>query len=178
MEAYPAHRGDEQRPGNLHKPAQWGNRRRHRLVPDARVAGQGASRGALLIPDQWRLRCAASNGGPCAEAHARPPWTRRRGVPPSRERYSRADVRAVECSRGLPPPKARGITMRQGCFVIPFALGYIGLLFGGASCGDRPRRFGREGGWRHFIYPLSLAIYCTSWTFFGSVGLASRTGFD
>ena len=28
------------------------------------------------------------------------------------------------------------------------------------------------------IYPLSLAIYCTSWTFFGSVGLASRTGFD
>ena len=28
------------------------------------------------------------------------------------------------------------------------------------------------------IYPLSLAIYCTSWTFFGSVGFASRTGFD
>src|SRR6202012_4571598 len=28
------------------------------------------------------------------------------------------------------------------------------------------------------MYPLSLAIYCTSWTFFGSVGLASRTGFD
>jgi Na+/proline symporter/signal transduction histidine kinase/CheY-like chemotaxis protein len=28
------------------------------------------------------------------------------------------------------------------------------------------------------IYPLSLAIYCTSWTFFGSVGLASRSGYD
>ena len=28
------------------------------------------------------------------------------------------------------------------------------------------------------IYPLSLAIYCTSWTFFGSVGLASRTGYE
>src|SRR6185295_13914762 len=26
--------------------------------------------------------------------------------------------------------------------------------------------------------PLSLAIYCTSWTFFGSVGLASRTGYE
>ena len=25
---------------------------------------------------------------------------------------------------------------------------------------------------------MTLAIYCTSWTFFGSVGLASRTGFD
>src|SRR5690349_21638725 len=31
---------------------------------------------------------------------------------------------------------------------------------------------------RLWIYPLSLAIYCTSWTFFGSVGLASRTGYD
>ena len=40
------------------------------------------------------------------------------------------------------------------------------------------RRFGREGRSRHLIYPLSLAIYCTSWTFFGSVGLATRTGFD
>ena len=55
---------------------------------------------------------------------------------------------------------------------------YIGLLFVVASYGDRTRRFGREAGWRHLIYPLSLAIYCTSWTFFGSVGLASRTGFD
>ena len=31
---------------------------------------------------------------------------------------------------------------------------------------------------RLLIYPLSLAIYCTSWTFFGSVGLASRTGYE
>ena len=31
---------------------------------------------------------------------------------------------------------------------------------------------------RLLIYPLSLAIYCTSWTFFGSVGLASRSGYD
>src|SRR6266566_1570761 len=75
-------------------------------------------------------------------------------------------------------PKDRGTIMLQGWIVIAFALGYIGLLFVVASYGDRTRRFGREGGWRHFIYPLSLAIYCTSWTFFGSVGLASRTGFD
>jgi Na+/proline symporter/signal transduction histidine kinase/CheY-like chemotaxis protein len=68
--------------------------------------------------------------------------------------------------------------MLQGWVVIAFALGYIGLLFVIASYGDRARRFGPAGRWRHFIYPLSLAIYCTSWTFFGSVGLASRTGFD
>ena len=68
--------------------------------------------------------------------------------------------------------------MLQGWVVIAFALGYIGLLFVIASYGDRTRRFGPASRWRHFIYPLSLAIYCTSWTFFGSVGLASRTGFD
>jgi Na+/proline symporter/signal transduction histidine kinase len=68
--------------------------------------------------------------------------------------------------------------MLQGWVVIAFALGYIGLLFVIASYGDQTRRFGSGGHWRRFIYPLSLAIYCTSWTFFGSVGLASRTGFD
>ncbi len=65
--------------------------------------------------------------------------------------------------------------MEQGWVVVAVALGYIGLLFVVASYGDRVREFGRA---RLLIYPLSLAIYCTSWTFFGSVGLASRTGFD
>src|SRR5436853_3477241 len=68
--------------------------------------------------------------------------------------------------------------MLQTWIVIAFALGYLGLLFIIASYGDETGRPGREGRWRKFIYPLSLAIYCTSWTFFGSVGLASRSGFD
>jgi Na+/proline symporter/CheY-like chemotaxis protein len=68
--------------------------------------------------------------------------------------------------------------MLQGWVVIVVALAYIGLLFLVASYGDRSRGPGREGRTRPLIYPLSLAIYCTSWTFFGSVGLASRTGFD
>ena len=68
--------------------------------------------------------------------------------------------------------------MLQGWVVIAVALGYIGLLFVVASYGDRGRSLGRVGRSRLLIYPLSLAIYCTSWTFFGSVGLASRTGFD
>ncbi len=67
--------------------------------------------------------------------------------------------------------------MLQGWVVIAVALGYIGLLFLVASYGDRGGRIGRDGRSR-LIYPLSLAIYCTSWTFFGSVGLASRNGFD
>src|SRR6266576_740933 len=68
--------------------------------------------------------------------------------------------------------------MMQGWFVVAVALVDIGRLFGIASYVDRLRRIGDGSGQRLWIYPLSLAIYCTSWTFFGSVGLASRTGFD
>ncbi|HSV21482.1 MAG TPA: NahK/ErcS family hybrid sensor histidine kinase/response regulator [Xanthobacteraceae bacterium] len=68
--------------------------------------------------------------------------------------------------------------MLQGWFVIVIALVYIGLLFIIASYGDRRARLGATDRPRPLIYPLSLAIYCTSWTFFGSVGLATRTGFD
>src|SRR6204780_4956606 len=67
--------------------------------------------------------------------------------------------------------------MLQGWVVVVIALAYIGLLFVVASYGDR-MRVARGASSRLLIYPLSLAIYCTSWTFFGSVGLASRTGFD
>ncbi|HUD87444.1 MAG TPA: PAS domain-containing hybrid sensor histidine kinase/response regulator [Xanthobacteraceae bacterium] len=67
--------------------------------------------------------------------------------------------------------------MLQGWVVVLIALAYIGFLFLVASYGDR-RRVARGATSRLMIYPLSLAIYCTSWTFFGSVGLASRTGFD
>ena len=68
--------------------------------------------------------------------------------------------------------------MLQGWVVIVVALAYIGLLFVVASYGDSTRARGRGSRMRLLIYPLSLAIYCTSWTFFGSVGLASRTGYD
>src|SRR6185437_14632336 len=68
--------------------------------------------------------------------------------------------------------------MLQGWVVIAVALVYIGLLFLVASYGDRTRGLGRGGRTRLLIYPLSLAIYCTSWTFFGSVGSASRTGYE
>ena len=68
--------------------------------------------------------------------------------------------------------------MLPGWAVIAVALGYIGLLFVIASYGDRRSQLERKTRSRLLIYPLSLAIYCTSWTFFGSVGLASRNGYD
>src|SRR5947208_1686789 len=61
--------------------------------------------------------------------------------------------------------------------VIAAAFGYIGFLFVVASYGDRLSLLQR-GRASPLIYPLSLAIYCTSWTFFGSVGFATRTSVD
>ena len=61
--------------------------------------------------------------------------------------------------------------------VIAAAFGYIGFLFFVASHGNRlsPMQRGRASA---LIYPLSLAIYCTSWTYYGSVGFATRTSVD
>ncbi len=55
---------------------------------------------------------------------------------------------------------------------------YVGLLFAVATWGDRSAHKPRPGTPRPFIYALSLGVYCTSWTYFGSVGLASKSGFD
>ncbi|MDE3072978.1 MAG: PAS-domain containing protein [Pseudomonadota bacterium] len=54
------------------------------------------------------------------------------------------------------------------------ALCWLGLLFGVALLGERrPRIFERR--WA-IVYALSLAIHCTSWTFYGTVTQASRSG--
>ncbi|MGP1666896.1 MAG: hybrid sensor histidine kinase/response regulator, partial [Rhodanobacter sp.] len=54
------------------------------------------------------------------------------------------------------------------------ALCWLGLLFGVALLGERrPHLF--EKRWA-VVYALSLAIHCTSWTFYGTVTQASRSG--
>ena len=63
-------------------------------------------------------------------------------------------------------------------FVSIVALGYLGLLFAIAFYGDRRAEQGRGVGRESIIYALSLAIYCTSWTFYGSVGRAASHGID
>lgn len=62
--------------------------------------------------------------------------------------------------------------MLQGWVVIPISLAYLGLLFLVAWFGDR-----RHLQWKKFrpwIYSLSIAVYCTSWTFYGTVGQAAE----
>lgn len=53
---------------------------------------------------------------------------------------------------------------------------YLGLLFAIAYWGDRRAEQGRSLLRHPWIYALSLAVYCTSWTFYGSVGRAASTG--
>jgi Na+/proline symporter/signal transduction histidine kinase len=65
----------------------------------------------------------------------------------------------------------------QGLVVVVTAIAYVTLLFAIASLGDR-RAAARQTQMRPYIYAFSLAIYCTSWTFFGSVGLASERGLE
>ena len=50
------------------------------------------------------------------------------------------------------------------------------LLFAIAYIGDRHARIGRSIISNPYIYTLSMAVYCTAWTFYGSVGRAAVTG--
>ena len=67
--------------------------------------------------------------------------------------------------------------MIEGWAVIVLALAYVSGLFALAWYADRTFRSRKGGEGRPVIYALSLAVYCTSWTFFGSVGFAASTGY-
>lgn len=62
--------------------------------------------------------------------------------------------------------------MHQGGLLITVALLYLAALFGIAYLADLQRRARLSG--QPLIYSLSLAVYCTSWTFYGTVGQASQ----
>ncbi|MEM9333160.1 MAG: PAS domain-containing hybrid sensor histidine kinase/response regulator, partial [Pseudomonadota bacterium] len=67
--------------------------------------------------------------------------------------------------------------MIQPWVTVLVAILYISSLFAVASYGDRVRV--KRPGYHEIkpnIYALSMAVYCTTWTFFGSVGLASTSG--
>ncbi len=60
--------------------------------------------------------------------------------------------------------------------VLLASFGYVGLLFAIAYYGDRRARQRRSLVANPYIYALSMAVYCTAWTFYGSVGRASVSG--
>lgn len=56
------------------------------------------------------------------------------------------------------------------------ALVYVAVLFMLAHWGDRQTHWLANSRWRAIIYSLSLAVYCSSWTFYGAVGSAVNNG--
>lgn len=68
--------------------------------------------------------------------------------------------------------------MVAGWTAILVALVYMVALFSIAHFGDTAGKRLISSKAQSAIYALSLAVYCTSWTFFGSVGLASTQGLD
>ncbi|NRF68074.1 PAS-domain containing protein [Aquincola sp. S2] len=64
-----------------------------------------------------------------------------------------------------------------GVFVAAVGAAYLYLLFAVAHAIDRPERRAASGGaGAAWIYALSIAVYCTSWTFYGSVGRSAADG--
>ncbi len=59
-----------------------------------------------------------------------------------------------------------------------FSFVYLSLLFLIAYIAERRERAGKSIVSNPYVYSLSLAVYCTSWTFYGSVGKAATSGFE
>ena len=66
--------------------------------------------------------------------------------------------------------------MLSPVWVIGASLAYLLLLFGVAWYGDKRASQGRSIIANPWTYALSLGVYCTAWTYFGSVGRAASGG--
>ncbi|MFD2245948.1 sensor histidine kinase [Pontibacter ruber] len=60
--------------------------------------------------------------------------------------------------------------------VIGVSFCYLALLFGLASWAEKRSAAGRSLVSNPYIYALSMAVYCTAWTYYGSVGRAATGG--
>jgi Na+/proline symporter len=58
-------------------------------------------------------------------------------------------------------------------YVIAVVSVYVALLLLVALWAERQGRVGRSA----IVYVLAQAVYCTTWTYYGSVGLAASSGF-
>ncbi len=66
--------------------------------------------------------------------------------------------------------------MLSPSIVLGASAAYLLLLFAIAAWGDRRANAGRSVVANAWAYALSIAVYCTAWTYFGSVGRAATTG--
>ena len=66
--------------------------------------------------------------------------------------------------------------MLQGWVIVAASFAYLGVLFAIAFYADQRADKGRSIIANPYIYSLSLAVYATAWTFYGSVGRAAADG--
>ncbi len=66
--------------------------------------------------------------------------------------------------------------MLPGWLIVGTSFAYLLVLFAVAYYGDRRADQGRSIIANSWTYSLSLAVYCTAWTYFGSVGRAASGG--
>jgi Na+/proline symporter/nitrogen-specific signal transduction histidine kinase len=66
--------------------------------------------------------------------------------------------------------------MLQGWLIVAASFAYLGVLFAIASIADRRADAGHPKRAGALVYSLSLAVYATAWTFYGSVGRAAADG--
>ena len=66
--------------------------------------------------------------------------------------------------------------MIAAALVIGACFAYLLLLFVVAHLGDRRAREGRSLIDHPMVYALSMGVYCSAWTYFGSVGRAASSG--
>ncbi len=66
--------------------------------------------------------------------------------------------------------------MLSGPLVVGVSFAYLLLLFAVAYFADRRAEMGRSVIANPWTYALSMAVYCTAWTYFGSVGRAASGG--
>ncbi len=60
--------------------------------------------------------------------------------------------------------------------VLAVSLAYLLMLFAVAAFADRRARQGRSLIGNAWVYALSMGVYCTAWTYFGSIGRAASAG--
>ncbi len=79
-----------------------------------------------------------------------------------------------------PPAKRRpGLTaMLTTPVIVTVSLAYLGILFAIAWYGDWRAKVGRSLIRSPVVYTFSLAVYCTTWTFYGAVGTAAHRGLE
>ena len=78
---------------------------------------------------------------------------------------------------GLASGRKTGKIMNYG-LILFCTLAYLAALFGVAYWSEKRSKQGKSLINNPIVYALSLAVYCTAWTFYGSVGRAATGGIE